>query len=158
MMPPDSAPANCSPTRVVPPAPDRRAGEAAAEAPLRILLAEDDRFLRKAVETTLRRHGHTVFGAADGEEALRMTESERPDVVLLDMILPKLQGFEVLRALKGNPRTTAIPVIVLSSLSQAEDRQEALQAGAAAYFVKATLSLQAIAGVVERVIRGGAST
>lgn len=66
-----------------------------------ILLAEDDRFLRKAAEATLRRHGFTVLTAMDGEEALRLVQNEAVDLILLDMIMPKLQGFEVLRALKN---------------------------------------------------------
>ena len=77
--------------------------------------AEDDRFLRKATETTLRRRGFTVYSAADGEEALRMSRDEKPDAILLDMIMPKLQGFEVLRTLKADPDTARIPIIVLSN-------------------------------------------
>jgi DNA-binding response OmpR family regulator len=110
--------------------------------PARVLLAEDDRFLRKAAETALKRQGFTVLAAVDGEEALRMARAEAPDVVLLDLIMPKLQGFEVLRALKADPATTRIPVIILSNLGQESDVKQALEAGAAGYFVKANLSLQ----------------
>src|SRR5712691_5074740 len=110
--------------------------------PARVLLAEDDRFLRKAAETALKRQGFTVLPAVDGEEALRMARAEAPDVVLLDLIMPKLQGFEVLRALKADPATTKIPVIILSNLGQESDVKQAMEAGAAGYFVKANLSLQ----------------
>jgi DNA-binding response OmpR family regulator len=109
--------------------------------PARVLLAEDDRFLRKAAETALKRHGFTVLAAIDGEEALRMARAEAPDIVLLDLIMPKLQGFEVLRALKADPATTKIPVIILSNLGQESDVKQAMEAGAAGYFVKANLSL-----------------
>jgi len=119
---------------------------------LRIVLAEDDRFLRKATETTLRRRGFTVYSAADGEEALRMSRDEKPDAILLDMIMPKLQGFEVLRTLKADPDTARIPIIVLSNLGQDEDKQGALECGAAAYFIKADLSLQNLVAQVERVL------
>ena len=112
------------------------------EAVRRILLAEDDRFLRKAAETALKRHGFAVIAAVDGEEALRMTRAEAPDLVLLDLIMPKMQGFEVLRALKADPGTAAIPVIILSNLGQDSDVKQAMDAGAAGYFVKANLSLQ----------------
>ena len=108
----------------------------------RVLLAEDDRFLRKAAETALRRHGFAVIAAVDGEEALRLARAEAPDLILLDLIMPKMQGFEVLRALKEDPATAAIPVVILSNLGQDSDVKQALEAGAAGYFVKANLSLQ----------------
>ena len=112
------------------------------EAPAkRILLAEDDRFLRRAEEAALKRAGFVVLAAADGEEALRMAIAEKPDLVLLDLIMPKLQGFEVLKALKADPATAAIPVVVLSNLGQEGDVQRALEGGAVAYLVKANLSL-----------------
>ncbi len=68
-----------------------------------ILLVEDDRFLRRAAEATLKRSGFTVVVAADGEEALRVVGPSRPDLILLDLIMPKIQGFEVLRRLKEDP-------------------------------------------------------
>ena len=108
----------------------------------RVLLAEDDRFLRRAGEAALKRAGYEVFAAADGEEALRMARDELPSLVLLDLIMPKMQGFEVLMALKQDPATAFIPVIVLSNLGQEGDVQQAMQAGARAYFVKANLSVQ----------------
>jgi CheY-like chemotaxis protein len=121
----------------------------------RILLAEDDRFLRKAAEATLRQRGFTVVTAVDGEEALRLARKDVPDLILLDLIMPKLQGFEVLRALKQDPATAHIPVIVLSNLGQAQDVQQTMEGGAVAYFVKANLSLQTLANRVEEVLAGG---
>jgi CheY-like chemotaxis protein len=112
------------------------------DAPRRVLLAEDDRFLRRAAESRLRQGGFTVLTAVDGEEALRVTRAERPDLVLLDLIMPKLQGFEVLKMLKEDPATAPIPVIVLSNLGQDEDLKQAMDLGAIAYFIKAHLSLQ----------------
>jgi CheY-like chemotaxis protein len=108
----------------------------------RVLLAEDDRFLRKAAETALKRHGFTVVAAVDGEEALRLARAAPPDLVLLDLIIPRMQGFEVLRALKADPATAPIPVVILSNLGQDGDMKQAMDAGAAGYFVKANLSLQ----------------
>jgi CheY-like chemotaxis protein len=121
----------------------------------RILLAEDDRFLRKAAEATLRRHGFDVSTAADGEEALRMVRTGTPDLILLDLIMPKLQGFEVLRMLKQDPATTHIPVMVLSNLGQESDIRQALESGATAYFIKANLSLQDLIKQVDVVLSGG---
>jgi two-component system phosphate regulon response regulator PhoB len=108
----------------------------------RVLLAEDDRFLRKAAETALKRHGFTVVAAVDGEEALRLARAAPPDLVLVDLIMPRMQGFEVLRALKADPATAPIPVVILSNLGQDGDMKQAMDAGAAGYFVKANLSLQ----------------
>lgn len=112
------------------------------DAARRVLLAEDDRFLRKAAETALKRQGFAVLPAVDGEEALRKARAEAPDLILLDLIMPKMQGFEVLRALKADPATAAIPVIILSNLGQDSDVKQALESGAAGYFIKANLSLQ----------------
>jgi twitching motility two-component system response regulator PilH len=124
----------------------------------RILLVEDDRFLRKAAEATLRRHGFTVRTAADGEEALQRMQDETPDLVLLDLIMPKMQGFEVLRLMKQNPATKQIPVVVLSNLGQESDVQQALQGGAIAYLIKANLSLQDLVTHVHKFIAGGIPT
>ena len=123
----------------------------------RILLAEDDRFLRKAAEARLRQHGFTVFTAVDGEEALRLARAEKPDLLLLDLIMPKVQGFEVLKALKQDPATAAIPVIVLSNLGQERDVQQAMELGALAYFIKAHLSLQELVVKVDEVLGPGAA-
>jgi len=121
----------------------------------RILLAEDDRFLRKAAEATLRQNGFVVLAAVDGEEALRLARAEAPDLVLLDLIMPKMQGFEVLRALKQDPATAGIPVIVLSNLGQDSDVQRALEAGAAAYLIKANLPLHDLVLRVRATLEGG---
>jgi DNA-binding response OmpR family regulator len=115
----------------------------------RVLVAEDDRYLRRAAEARLRQQGFTVLTAADGEEALRVARSEKPDLILLDLIMPKVQGFEVLRALKEAEPTAHIPVIILSNLSQDSDRAQCLESGAAAYFVKANLSLQDLVRAVQ---------
>lgn len=106
----------------------------------KVLLVDDSKFLRLANERALQRAGYEVSTAADGEEALKVANDQLPDVILLDMMLPKLSGTEVLRALKANPATAAIPVIVLTSLSQ-RNAERLLEEGAAAYFEKASLEL-----------------
>ena len=120
--------------------------------PRRILVAEDDRFLRKAAEMALKRRGYTVITAADGEEALRTAQSVLPDLILLDLIMPKLNGFDVLQALKKEALTAYIPVIILSNLGQDRDVQQAMEAGAAAYLVKTDLSLQSLVERVEEAL------
>lgn len=121
----------------------------------RVVVADDDRMLRKAAETTLRRCGYAVSTASDGEEALRLIRAERPHLVVLDLIIPKVQGFDVLQALKQDVVTSSIPVIVLSSLAQDRDRQEALDLGAIAYLDKSTLSMGELVKQVEATLAQG---
>ena len=123
-----------------------------AAPPRRILLVEDDHFLRKAAQASLKRHGYHVTTACDGEEALRLVRTEKPDLILLDLIMPKVQGFEVLRTLKADAGTAAIPVIVLSNLGQDHDRDATLAAGAIAHMVKANISLEELVAAVDRAL------
>jgi DNA-binding response OmpR family regulator len=111
----------------------------------RILLAEDDRFLRKSAAAMLRRQGFIVMAAEDGEDALRLARTESPDLILLDVIMPKIQGFDVLRALKSDPHTSPIPVIILSNLGQESDSLAAREMGALDYWVKSNVALEELA-------------
>src|SRR5436305_14347464 len=104
-----------------------------------ILVVEDSRFLRLANERLLSKAGYHVICAGDGEEALKILETSHPDLVLLDMLLPKLGGPEVLRAVKQNVETKDIPIIVLSSLSQKNEQR--LKAEGAAAFLKKSMLL-----------------
>jgi DNA-binding response OmpR family regulator len=106
----------------------------------KVLLVEDSKFLRMSNERALSKAGFDVSTAADGEEALKVANDKLPDIILLDMMLPKISGTEVLKALKANPATMNIPVIVLTSLSQVNE-EKLLGAGAAAYFEKSSLDL-----------------
>src|ERR1022692_3436826 len=85
---------------------------------IKILLVEDSKFLRLATERALTRAGYEMSSAADGEEALRVAREKSPDLILLDMLLPKMSGPEVLKALKEDALTKAIPVVVMTGLSQ----------------------------------------
>jgi two-component system phosphate regulon response regulator PhoB len=123
-------------------------------APKRILLVEDDRFLRRACEASLRQRGLTVTTAADGEEGLRLARSERPDLILLDMLMPKLSGLEVLRALRGDAETRNVPVLILSNSSREQDIAEVTTLGVSGYFVKSNLSLQELGDLVGRLLAG----
>src|SRR5579862_4830935 len=99
-----------------------------------ILVVEDSKFLRVAIERMLLKSGYKVVTAGDGEEALRVGKSSAPDLILLDMMLPKLSGPEVLQALKKDPTTAKVPVVVLSGLSQ--KNEEKLKAGGAAAYIE----------------------
>ncbi len=120
----------------------------------KILLAEDDRLLSKAASAALRRRGFEVVTAADGEEAIEMARREVPDLILLDVIMPKLQGFEVLAQLKADPATGAIPIVMLSNLAQQADVDEALRAGAIDYWIKADLRGDQLAAKAASALEG----
>jgi CheY-like chemotaxis protein len=109
---------------------------------LRVLLIEDDQFLRRACEAGLKKRGLTVLTAVDGEEGLRRAQADIPDLILLDMLMPKLSGMQALEALKNDERTRNIPVVILSNSSLDSDLQKAKDLGAAGYLVKASLSLK----------------
>ena len=121
---------------------------------LKILLIEDDKFLRKAAEATLHRHGFDVLVATNGEEGLKLAKKDAPDLILLDLIMPKVNGFEVLRTLKSEPATAQIPVIVLTNLGQQNDSVMARKLGALDYWVKANLGLEELAERVKTVLAG----
>ena len=108
---------------------------------MKILLVEDSKFLRLATERALARAGYAVSTAVDGEEAVESARQNLPDLILLDMLLPKMSGPDVLKALKKDPATTSIPVVVLSGLSQKNAAR--LQGdGAFAFLEKNELSLE----------------
>jgi CheY-like chemotaxis protein len=121
----------------------------------RVLLVEDDKFLRRACEASLRQRGFEVTTANDGEEGLRLARvAPYADIILLDLLMPKMPGIEVLRALKAQPETASIAVLILANSSREDDKQQALQLGAAGYYVKANLSLRELALQVEQLIHG----
>jgi len=120
----------------------------------RILLVEDDRFLRRACEVSLRQRGFSVTLAADGEEALRQVRAERPDLILLDLLMPRMTGIEVLRTLRAEPATREIPVLILSNSSREQDFEEIKTLEVSGYFVKANLSLQELGDQVTRLLEG----
>ena len=115
------------------------------EGAVRILLAEDDRILRKAGEVSLRKRGYVVISAVDGADALAKAIEHQPDLVLLDVMMPKMNGFDVLFALKGDPRLRDIPVIMLTNLAMPEDIKRAADAGAHSYLVKSNMNLDELA-------------
>lgn len=106
----------------------------------KILLVDDSKFLRLTAERALARAGYTVSSATDGEKALRMAREELPDLILMDILLPKISGRDVLLALKKDPATMAIPVVVMTGLSQKNAAR--LQGdGAIAFLEKSVLDL-----------------
>ena len=104
---------------------------------IKILLVEDDSFLLGMYATKFEMEGFKVIMAEDGEKAVRLALKELPDIILLDIILPKVNGFEVLRQLKATPATANIPVLLLTNLSQKDEIEQGLKMGAEDYLIKA---------------------
>ncbi|HUK23499.1 MAG TPA: response regulator [Terriglobales bacterium] len=117
-----------------------------------VLLIDDSKFVRRATEMAIARFGYTVFSAADGEEGLRVAQSKTPSVIVLDMMLPKISGLQLLQALKQDPRTAGIPVIVMSSLPQSNEAK-LKESGAAGYLEKSQLGVEAGAANLLQMIR-----
>lgn len=102
----------------------------------KILIAEDERDIRDLVAFTLRFAGHEVFAATNGEEAVEMAPRVNPDLVLMDVRMPRMTGYEACRALKADPELRDIPVIFLSAKGQESEIQQGLDAGAEEYLLK----------------------
>ena len=102
----------------------------------RILLVEDNDMNRDMMSRRLQRKGYEVLMAADGMQAILMAESETPDLILLDMSLPVIDGWEAARRLKSSPATSAVPIIALTAHAMAGDREKALAAGCDDYDAK----------------------
>lgn len=102
----------------------------------RILVAEDERDIRELIGFTLRHHGHTVLTAPNGEEALALALRELPDLVLLDIRMPRLTGYDVCRRLRAEPATRDIPIAFLSAKGQEAEIQAGMDAGATDYILK----------------------
>lgn len=107
----------------------------------KILFVDDDNFLRKVYQAELSERNYQVILAADGLEGLEKAQLEDPDLIILDMIMPKKNGFEVLTELQRNPKTRSIPVIILSNLEQEDDKKKGIDLGAVDYLKKDSMTL-----------------
>ena len=118
----------------------------------RILFIEDESALQKTFGDFLREEGYEMISALDGETGLRLAASQKPDLILLDLILPKVHGFEVLEKLKEDKETKDIPVIVLTNLEGLGDVDKALELGATTYLVKAQYSLEEVLEKIKKAL------
>ena len=118
----------------------------------KILLAEDDKQIGDMIAFKLANGGHEVVRAQDGEQAIALAGSERPDLILLDAMMPGLTGFEVLRRLKGDGSLRAIPVIMVTAKGHERDVLSGLRGGAVDYIVK-PFSLKELSARVELALR-----
>jgi DNA-binding response OmpR family regulator len=102
----------------------------------KILIAEDERDIRDLITFTLKFAGHEVFAASNGEEALNMVKQVMPDIILMDVRMPKMTGYEACAAMKADPTVAQIPVVFLSAKGQESEVQTGLEAGAVEYILK----------------------
>lgn len=117
----------------------------------KILIIEDESTLQKTLGDVLSQEGYEVISALDGEIGVRQATEQKPDLVLLDLVLPKMTGFEVLEHLKAAEDTKGIPVIVLTNLEKIEDIQKATELGATTYLVKSNYELKEVVEKVKTV-------
>jgi two-component system, OmpR family, alkaline phosphatase synthesis response regulator PhoP len=102
----------------------------------RILAVDDEVFIRRLIEVNLQRAGYHVTTACDGQEALERIQAERPDAVVLDVMMPRMDGFELLRRLKADPATAGIPVLMLTAKAQDADIFKGWSEGVHCYLTK----------------------
>ena len=108
----------------------------------KILLVEDEPMLSNLLRQRLEKENYRVITAHDGSEAVKILKQEKPDLILLDIILPKMSGFEVMEMMKSDPTIQAAPVVVVSNLGQDSDIEKGQSLGAIGYFIKANLSIE----------------
>ena len=118
----------------------------------KILFIEDESALQKTFGEILKQEGYEMTSALDGESGLRLAKDKKPDLILLDLILPKLHGFEVLKKLKEDPETKEIPIVILTNLEGIRDVEKALELGATTYLVKESYSLEEVIEKIKKTL------
>jgi two-component system, OmpR family, alkaline phosphatase synthesis response regulator PhoP len=118
-----------------------------------VLVVEDDKFLSGVHENKLSKEGFEVALAKNGEEAMAMARAKKPDIILLDLIMPVKDGFETLKELKADSALKDIKVLILSNLSQEEDKQKVMDMGAVDYIVKANVAFKEIVEAVKKILQ-----
>lgn len=119
----------------------------------KVMLIEDDRFLSSLIKTRLEKDGLSVIQSFDGDDAIKRLPEERPNLVILDLIMPKVNGFEVLKGISLMPGLERTPVVIVSNLAQDSDIEKAQQLGAKAYFVKVKISIDDLIGKIEDLVK-----
>lgn len=119
---------------------------------IKILFIEDESALQRAASQVLSEEGFQVFSALDGETGLEIAKKEVPDLILLDLIIPKKDGFEVLDEIKKDPSTQNIPVIILSNLEGSSDVERAIGLGATTYLIKTNYRLEEVVEKIKMVL------
>jgi len=120
----------------------------------KVMLVEDDNNLREIYEARLLAEGYDIVSAQDGEEALALAVKEKPDLIIADIMMPKISGFDMLDILRSTPETKDTKVVMMTALSQAEDKDRANKLGADRYLVKSQVTLEDVARVAREVLDG----
>jgi DNA-binding response OmpR family regulator len=123
-----------------------------ANEPKKIMIIEDDRFLSSLMKARLEKEGFTVAQAFDGEEAMQELKSDLPSLIILDLIMPKVTGFEVLQMISITPQLDKVPVVIVSNLAQDSDIEKARQLGAREYFIKVKISIDDLIGKIKSLV------
>jgi len=118
----------------------------------KILFIEDEFALQKTFGDIFKQEGYEMVSALNGEEGLKLAKSQKPDLILLDLILPKMHGFEVLKNIKSDAETKDIPIIVLTNLEGTADVEKALELGATTYLVKANYTLEEVISKIKKAL------
>ncbi len=119
----------------------------------KILIIEDDKFLRELMARKLSDEGYNVVEAVDGEDGVKKMKETNPDLVLLDLILPSIDGFEVLSRVKADSSIASIPIIILSNLGQKEEVEKGLNLGAVDYLIKAHFTPGEIIAKIKNILK-----
>ena len=119
----------------------------------KVLIIEDDQRINKVYTAKLLVEKVKAITALDGEEGLRKVYSEKPDLILLDLMLPKKSGFEILKEIKADPKVKDIPVLILSNLAQEKEIEEGLALGALDYLVKTNYSIQQVMEKINKALK-----
>ncbi len=115
----------------------------------KIVILEDDLTLAKSLSQALESDGFEIYSAVDGETGLRLVKEKKPDLVILDIILPRKSGFEVMEALSGDTELSRIPVMVLTNLESSQDVNRMMELGAKSFLVKTNYSLDEVLAKVK---------
>jgi len=122
------------------------------EASKAVMIIEDDRFLSTLMKTRLEKDGFQIIQAFDGEEAIQIFKTQIPALIILDLIMPKVTGFEVLQMISITPELEKVPVVILSNLAQDSDIEKARALGAREYFVKVKVSIDDLVGRIKSLL------
>lgn len=120
---------------------------------IKILLVEDDTFLVEMYTTKFELEGFGVISAEDGQKGLDMAKKENPDIILLDILMPKMDGFAVLEALKKDKDLAGIPVVLLTNLGQKDDVKKGFEKGAVGYLIKAHFMPSEVVDKIKKILK-----